>query len=297
MKNLKTIIITLLAIAFIAQSSYAAGVSFYHTDPSGTPIRMTDETGKVSWLIIYNPFGEQGSLAKMGHNQKRFIGKQHDSETGLLNVGVRYMQEYVGRFTSPDPVGPVDPATGKINDSHLLNPQMLNIYAYGLNNPYTFIDPDGKTPQDRVKWAFDQYNNNKLAWAWHLYNQRSRCNEFVYAAHAKGDPDVGSFPTVLRADKYGDASYPFPIASDLADPGFMPKKLEYLPISSAQPGDIVVWYEKGGAHHTGVYVGKDEVLYQNWKTGVKKNTISGTSEKLGFKGDPIVRRYRYDKNQ
>lgn len=171
MKNIKSIIITLLATVFIAQSSYAAGVSFYHADPSGTPIRMTDETGKVSWLIIYNPFGEQGSLAKMGHNQKRFIGKELDSETGLLNVGVRYMKNGIGRFTSPDPVGPVDPMTSRINMDIISNPQRINAYTYGLNNPYKFIDSDGrkvkfsqgssKLLKDETKRAIQYLNNGK----------------------------------------------------------------------------------------------------------------------------------------
>lgn len=42
----------------------------------------------------------------------------------------------IGRFVSVDPKG--------IAEKDLLNPQRLNRYNYSLNNPYRYIDPDGK---------------------------------------------------------------------------------------------------------------------------------------------------------
>ncbi|MCI5207227.1 MAG: RHS repeat-associated core domain-containing protein [Candidatus Electrothrix sp. ATG2] len=72
------------------------------------------------------------------------MGKELDDETGLVYMGARYLDSKTGRFIQPDPVGLVDPATGKINQEILLNPQRLNRYVYGLNNPYTYVDPDGK---------------------------------------------------------------------------------------------------------------------------------------------------------
>jgi hypothetical protein len=38
----------------------------------------------------------------------------------------------------------VDPITGKENSVILHNPQRLNQYAYGLNNPYRYVDADGR---------------------------------------------------------------------------------------------------------------------------------------------------------
>ena len=76
-------------------------------------------------------------------NNRRFLGKQLDKETGLVYMGARYLDPRTGRFTQPDPVGLVDPATGKVNQQMLLNPQRLNRYVYGLNNPYRYVDPEG----------------------------------------------------------------------------------------------------------------------------------------------------------
>lgn len=115
----------------------AEQVFFYHTDPAGTPLAMTDSTGKVVWKADYKPFGEEQSVTATTTNDKRFIGKEKDEETGLSYFGARYQDAKAGRFISPDPVRAVDPRTSKTNEKLLADPQQLNTYAYALNNPYT----------------------------------------------------------------------------------------------------------------------------------------------------------------
>ena len=127
-----------------------SGISFYHTDPTGTPLAMTDVSGNVVWRADYKPFGEEQLITGTKENDRRFIGKEKDEETGLLYFGARYMESMIGRFVSPDPVGAVDSARGKINGNNLLNPQRLNYYAYGLNNPYRYVDPDGNEVYEYV---------------------------------------------------------------------------------------------------------------------------------------------------
>ena len=79
----------------------------------------------------------------------------------LLIVIFLFSHQASARFLSPDPVGLVDPATGKINQQMLLNPQLQNRYAYALNNPYKYMDPDGNFPVLAVPllaagaWALD----------------------------------------------------------------------------------------------------------------------------------------------
>ena len=105
---------------------------------------MTDKTGKVVWRADELPFGEEYQTEEIPErNDRRFLGKQLDRETGLVYMGTRYLDPRTGRFTQPDPVGLVDPATGKVNRQMLLNPQRLNRYVYGLNNPYRYVDPEG----------------------------------------------------------------------------------------------------------------------------------------------------------
>ncbi|MCM2356850.1 MAG: RHS domain-containing protein [Geobacteraceae bacterium] len=144
---MKRVLSILLMILVTAQAAFAAEqVFFYHTDHAGTPLAMTDSTGKVVWKADYRPFGEEQSVTQTQVNDKRFVGKEKDTETGLSYFGARYMDAKTGRFIAPDPVRAVDPKTSKTNEKMLLNPQRLNTYAYALNNPYRYIDPDGKAP-------------------------------------------------------------------------------------------------------------------------------------------------------
>lgn len=64
-----------------------------------------------------------------------FTGKERDGETGLDYFGARYFSGAMGRFASPDPIW--------VKVDRLVDPQRLNLYAYGRNNPLRFSDPTG----------------------------------------------------------------------------------------------------------------------------------------------------------
>ena len=68
--------------------------------------------------------------------QSLFTGKERDSESGLDNFGARYNASTMGRFMSPDPLF--------ATPLHVVNPQRWNMYAYVVNNPTNYVDPDGK---------------------------------------------------------------------------------------------------------------------------------------------------------
>jgi RHS repeat-associated protein len=57
----------------------------------------------------------------------------------------RYYDPVIGRFYSNDPVG----APGHLSGAQGI--QGFNRYAYAINNPYKYVDPDGRVvvvPQD-----------------------------------------------------------------------------------------------------------------------------------------------------
>lgn len=145
--ELRTVFAALLLLLIFSSPSLATEqVFFYHTDPAGTPLSMTDYNGNVVWTADYKPFGEEYTTTGTAENSKRFVGKEKDEETGLSYFGARYEDARTGRFIAVDPVRVVDPMTSKTNEKLLLNPQRLNVYAYALNNPYRYVDPDGRDP-------------------------------------------------------------------------------------------------------------------------------------------------------
>jgi RHS repeat-associated protein len=138
-----------LCLLLVISAAYAGEVIFfYHTDPAGTPFAITDVNRNVVWRADFLPFGEENVSTGTIDNDFRFVGKEQDRETGLYYFGARYMESAIGRFISPDPVGPVDPKTGRINEKYLLNPQRLNSYTYALNSPYRYLDLAGKWAED-----------------------------------------------------------------------------------------------------------------------------------------------------
>ncbi|MCX2769773.1 RHS repeat-associated core domain-containing protein, partial [Pseudoalteromonas sp. B530] len=63
-----------------------------------------------------------------------YTGHKFDKELGLSYMQARYYDPVIGRFYSNDPVGwtPDNPVYS------------FNRYSYGNNNPYKYIDPDGR---------------------------------------------------------------------------------------------------------------------------------------------------------
>ena len=139
-------LILLILFPFSSAASAAEQVFFYHTDPVGTPLAMTNASGQVVWRADYKPFGEENTETTNPKNNKEFAGKEKDEETGLYYFGARYLDAKVGRFTAVDPARAIDPRNSKTNEELLLNSQGLNPYAYAFNNPYRYADLDGKAP-------------------------------------------------------------------------------------------------------------------------------------------------------
>jgi RHS repeat-associated protein len=104
---------------------------FYHPDHLGSTTMITNESGDVVQYISYLPFGE----VLVGTKDERFLytGQEWDRESELLYYGARYYDPKFSKFLQPDPI---------IAD--IYNPQNLNAYSYVLNNPYKYVDPDGR---------------------------------------------------------------------------------------------------------------------------------------------------------
>jgi RHS repeat-associated protein len=102
-----------------------------------------------SWPNSEAALGIEPPLRR-AHSRPRTSGKERDSESGLDNFGARYNSSQYGRFMSPDPK--------LLSVRHLLNPQKWNKYAYAINNPLRYFDPDGMEEIEVQLRAFIQAN-------------------------------------------------------------------------------------------------------------------------------------------
>ncbi len=105
----------------------ATGTQYDYTDGLGSPVARS---GAVLSRTRYEPYGlaANGDVPKIG-----FTGHVNDSDTGLVYMQQRYYDPIAGRMLSIDPVM-TDANTGA----------SFNRYAYAGNNPYKYIDPDGR---------------------------------------------------------------------------------------------------------------------------------------------------------
>ncbi len=117
----------------------AGGVNaiFDFSDWLGTERARAARSTAVQQVCTNMPFGDSQSCTNMASDltPEHFTGLQFDSSDLLTNAGNRRLSTTQGRWTSSDPAGlaAVNPA----------NPQSLNRYAYGMNNPTGMVDPTG----------------------------------------------------------------------------------------------------------------------------------------------------------
>jgi RHS repeat-associated protein len=156
----------LLALPAVAGAQAPADVvEYYHLDALGSVRAVSDAAGTVVRTSDYRPFGE-GENPSAGTVSARLTGKERDRESGLDYFGARYYASRTGRFTT------VDPALDQ--QKALVDPQRWNRYAYALNNPLKFTDPDGKNPLlimgaagSAVFGGWQVYQNLRQGRPWH----------------------------------------------------------------------------------------------------------------------------------
>jgi len=108
----------------------STGTQYLHTDALGSPVARTSASGALISRTRYEPYGRTASGAGPTIG---FTGHFNDIDTGLTYMQQRYYDPVAGRMLS------VDPVTTDANSGG-----SFNRYAYSNNNPYKYVDPDGR---------------------------------------------------------------------------------------------------------------------------------------------------------
>ena len=149
----KQSLLWLLCIVFfllgsLATASASEKLTYLHTDNLGSVIAGTDESGNLLWREEYEPYGLRRIQSFDAEGQRLwYTGHAHDEGLSLSYFGARWYDPDAGRFLAVDPVDWVED-----NPMH-----SFNRYAYANNNPYKYVDPDGREPH---RWADGNYSDN-----------------------------------------------------------------------------------------------------------------------------------------
>ena len=120
-------------MASVEIDHYGAQENYYfHADYLGSVRMISDDNALMVWQKRYTPFGGDEEQSGTIENTYQFTGKGWDEDAQLFYFNARWYDADVGRFISEDPLW------GNIRD-----PQSLNRFAYGRNNPYRYTDPSG----------------------------------------------------------------------------------------------------------------------------------------------------------
>ncbi|WP_262386963.1 RHS repeat-associated core domain-containing protein [Streptomyces sp. TRM49041] len=128
-----------LQIAVRSNESGSNKLSYLAGDHQGTQsLAVAADASQTFTKRRTTPFGAERGTATGGTwpDDRGFLGKTADKDTGLTHVDAREYDPVIGQFISADP----SLSTGQA--------QSLNGYAYANNNPTTFADPTGeKVPE------------------------------------------------------------------------------------------------------------------------------------------------------
>jgi RHS repeat-associated protein len=125
----------------------AGGTSYLTNDHLGSTRVVTKGDGSVRTRYDFLPYGEEipsslggrngvGSYGGADSTKQKFTGYERDGESGLDYAQARYYSPAQGRFTSVDPL--------YFQFMMAIDPQRFNLYGYGRNNPFKFVDPTGE---------------------------------------------------------------------------------------------------------------------------------------------------------
>jgi RHS repeat-associated protein len=132
-----------------------ARVRYHLTTPQGSTAVELDEAGLLISYEEYLPFGGSAFVAgddvrEVARRDVRYAGKERDRATGLDAYPQRYYAPWLGRWLSPDPIGPKDG---------------LNLYAFVGGDPVGYVDPEGtdraKAPVSEAELGFVNFQIDK----------------------------------------------------------------------------------------------------------------------------------------
>ena len=103
-----------------------------HNHLSSACLELDDRAEVISYeeYFVFGSSAYHAVKSGLSISQKRYryIGKEHDQDTGFYHLRARYYAPWLARWTSCDPK---------------LSLKELNLFVYTMNNPLTYKDPGG----------------------------------------------------------------------------------------------------------------------------------------------------------
>ncbi len=129
------------SLAAVGQS-----IEYYHQDHLGSSNSISDANGDLVAEFAFFPYGRLRNATAFANVDRSslepylFTQKERDGESELDDFGARMLASQTGRFNE------VDPAAISLEPAQLIDPQLLNPYAYCADRPMNYVDHTGLNP-------------------------------------------------------------------------------------------------------------------------------------------------------
>ncbi len=153
--------------------SSSSGVStrYVHGDHLGGMNVTSDENGIGDEVVDFHPYGTERLRLGETQDQRQYAGTERDTESNLDYMVNRYYSSMSGQFLGQDAVHralgnskEIQGFAGRGMEDILLDPQLMNSYAYGRGNPVRFKDPEGNIAVvPFIALAYSLYSGAQLA--------------------------------------------------------------------------------------------------------------------------------------
>jgi RHS repeat-associated protein len=137
-------------VARLERTATATALEYQFHGLANNTIAAVASNGTINASFSYAPFGELlettnagGSATGVAAHKRRFNDKYQDDVSGLGYYGARYYDKTLMGWTQADPLYLRNPDMADL-------PRSANIYQFVLNNPLSYIDPDGLRDQKIV---------------------------------------------------------------------------------------------------------------------------------------------------
>ena len=202
-------------------------VELQYADALANLMLGIDSGGTVDAAFLYGAFGEVVAAHGAADHRRQWNGKEADLASGLRHYGHRSYDPLLLRWVS------ADPRYRLLADAAAAMPQRANLYAFSLNNPLRWVDPDGlettpgaacappkdcevDAPREPMPWDTDPALDPDSVFAPHEEDGGGVCE--VEEGSALGKLVRETFDAVIAAGAGGAATTTAPPPSGRAEP-------------------------------------------------------------------------------
>lgn len=124
-------LLLMMVLVTVPLAARAGTVTYYYTNPQGTPLAEADSSGNITATFDYKPYGSPAMGVPA--TEPGYTGHVNDADTSLVYMQARYYDPSLGQFLNVDPNNPTPGDTSNFGR-----------YAYAGDNPINNVDPDGR---------------------------------------------------------------------------------------------------------------------------------------------------------